>query len=104
MKTPIFSAFAALLIAAPAMADRLVINDDGWTMVEDTPSARVVVIDDDGWSYADVEVTRSVPSQQIIGVAECTQLELSNGFDATQCGVLSQGDLSRLHLIDRDDN
>lgn len=79
-------------IAFPALAQTIDIDDDGWSVVEESPSTgRAVDIDDDGWSYVDPPVTQS--SRQTSDPGTCTMLERSAGLAESECGTLSRSEV-----------
>ncbi len=47
-------------IAFPALAQTIDIDDDGWSVIEETPSTgHALEIGDDGWSYVDPPAAQS---------------------------------------------
>ncbi|MEL6585878.1 MAG: hypothetical protein AAFY65_09790 [Pseudomonadota bacterium] len=90
------TAVTATLLAAPAFADRLDIDDDGWKMVPATEETGLVVdIDDDGWSQVSPQVT--VSGRNVISTpGNCTQLEYSAGLSGAECGVFTLAQITKM--------
>ncbi|CTQ49324.1 hypothetical protein [Jannaschia donghaensis] len=86
------------LIAAPtfAVADRMVIDDDGWSMAEDRPKGPIIEIDDDAWTI--VDAPRAVSSRGGGTPGVCSQLESSAGLTGEDCGVLDRAQI--INLLD----
>ncbi|TFL18408.1 hypothetical protein [Jannaschia formosa] len=94
------AALTATALALPAAAQRIDIDDDGWSYVEAPAALRSAVdIDDDGWSRVDLPVAE-VGRAAIATDGDCTQLERSAGVASGACGTL---DLNALSFLQGDD-
>ncbi|MGB3554419.1 MAG: hypothetical protein WBA25_07255 [Jannaschia sp.] len=88
-------ALIATCLAFPAFADRIDIDDDGWSRVEESASPGFAVdIDDDGWTRVETTRIRTDDTGFRRG-GDCTQLERSAGLSGEACGVLGRAELVR---------
>ncbi|WP_371155681.1 hypothetical protein [Jannaschia sp. 2305UL9-9] len=92
----IFAALTASLVAMPALAQNIDIDDDGWRFVDAPAAATMTVdIDDDGWTRVDAPVVRSGRSG-LSADGTCTQLELSAGISGDACGTVSLSSIATI--------
>ena len=89
-------------VAFPALAQTIDIDDDGWSVIEETPSTgRAIDIGDDGWSYVDPPATQS--SRRLSNPRTCTMLERSAGLAESLCGTLSRSEVINALTVNDED-
>ncbi|SFJ74444.1 hypothetical protein [Jannaschia pohangensis] len=85
-----------LALTAPAMAQTMKIDDDGWSLNSPSESSGAPVsIDDDGWSLDDKSEVQGL-NERVGTPGDCTALETSAGLAGEACGQMTRGELIRM--------
>ena len=96
MKRSIAVLAVSLALAAPAFAQGVKIDDDGWSLNErERSTGPNVSIDDDGWSLRDKPEEGGV-NERVGTPGECSQMERSAGLSAEECGTRTRAEIARM--------